>query len=86
MSINEHYKHNKNSNQINMIPFENEKINTKNSNSITSDKKQKLESMIFNNKESLKKSDELKIAVRYDMCLPTMIKQVLVVKKPSSSK
>jgi hypothetical protein len=57
MSINEHYKHNKNSNQINIIPFENEKINTKNSNSITSDKKQKLESMIFNNKESLKKND-----------------------------
>jgi hypothetical protein len=56
MSINEHYKHNKNSNQINIIPFENEKINTKNSNSIT-DKKQKLESMIFNNKESLKKND-----------------------------
>ena len=57
MSINEHHKHNKNSNQINIIPFENEKINTKNSNSITSDKRQKLESMIFNNKESLKKND-----------------------------
>lgn len=57
MSINEHHKHNKNSNQINIIPFENEKINTKNSNSITSDKRQKLEGMIFNNKESLKKNE-----------------------------
>ena len=45
--------------QIRLIssPFENKKINIKNSNSITSDKRQKLGSMIYNNKESLKKND-----------------------------
>jgi hypothetical protein len=57
MSINDHHNHKKNSNHINIIQFENEKINTKNSNSITSDKRKKMESIISNNKESLKKND-----------------------------
>lgn len=55
MNINEHHRIGKNVNHVNVIPFENEKINTKNS--LTSDKKQKMESMISNNKESLKKND-----------------------------
>ena len=55
MNINEHHRISKNANHINIIPFENEKINTKNS--LTNDKKQKMESMISNNKESFKKND-----------------------------
>ena len=55
MNINEHHRIGKNVNHVNVIPFENEKINTKNS--LTSDKKQKMESMISNNKESFKKND-----------------------------
>ena len=55
MNINEHHRISKNVNHVNVIPFENEKINTKNS--ITSDKKHKMESMISNNKESFKKND-----------------------------
>ena len=55
MSINEHHRINKNSNHINIIPFENEKNNTKNS--LTSDIKKKLESMISNNRDSFKRND-----------------------------
>jgi hypothetical protein len=55
MSINEHHRINKNSNHINIIPFENEKNNTKYS--LTNNIKKKLESMISNNNDSFKRND-----------------------------
>jgi len=56
MNINDHHHRiNKNTNHINVVPFDNEKINTKNS--VTSDQKKNMESMIYANKESNKKNE-----------------------------